>query len=258
MTEDEAFIRAVVDSPGDDLPRLVYADWLDERGDPRGAYLRAEAEWAQPWRRGERPILSNKLRAMAKSLDATWVARVTRPPMGVCADHVGFTESGALLSPKELDRLERRVEVTFPTELRAFLLNWNGGVPGANRFPHPLLPNFECELQPWFSVGPSPNCKAEHDLAYRIIGNRESRSRTRQNIAPLCAADGGYYEYISIGVRGKARNRVWHDLCEALSEFAPAPVVVARSLSEFLALLTRAPEEPPPVKKTKRPRAKRR
>jgi uncharacterized protein (TIGR02996 family) len=39
MTEDEAFIRAVVDRPGDDTARLVYADWLDERSDPRGAYL---------------------------------------------------------------------------------------------------------------------------------------------------------------------------------------------------------------------------
>ena len=32
MSEDEAFIRTIVDTPGDDLPRLVYADWLDERG----------------------------------------------------------------------------------------------------------------------------------------------------------------------------------------------------------------------------------
>src|SRR5262249_19542994 len=27
VSEDEAFIRAVVDGPGDDTPRLVYADW---------------------------------------------------------------------------------------------------------------------------------------------------------------------------------------------------------------------------------------
>ena len=48
MTEDEAFVRAVVDGPGDDTPRLVYADWLDDRNDPRCAYLRAEAEWFAP------------------------------------------------------------------------------------------------------------------------------------------------------------------------------------------------------------------
>jgi uncharacterized protein (TIGR02996 family) len=34
--DDEAFIRAIVDSPGDDTQRLVYADWLDERDDQWG------------------------------------------------------------------------------------------------------------------------------------------------------------------------------------------------------------------------------
>ncbi len=42
MIDEETFIRAVVDRPGDDTPRLMYADWLDDRADPRGAYLRAE------------------------------------------------------------------------------------------------------------------------------------------------------------------------------------------------------------------------
>jgi uncharacterized protein (TIGR02996 family) len=37
MTDDEAFIRAIVDAPGDEAPRLVYADWLDERGVGRSA-----------------------------------------------------------------------------------------------------------------------------------------------------------------------------------------------------------------------------
>lgn len=37
---DEAFLRAIQDQPGDPLPRLAYADWLEERDDPRGEYLR--------------------------------------------------------------------------------------------------------------------------------------------------------------------------------------------------------------------------
>src|SRR5436309_2054552 len=94
MTEDEAFIRAVVDGPGDDTPRLVYADWLDDRADPRGTYLRAEAEWAKPWRSGERPADSPELRELARGLDPVWVARVSRPPLGVCCDHVRFERTG--------------------------------------------------------------------------------------------------------------------------------------------------------------------
>jgi uncharacterized protein (TIGR02996 family) len=60
--DDDAFIRTIVDHPGHDLPRLVYADWLDDRNDPRGPFLRAEVEWAQPWksRCGNRTVTSRE------------------------------------------------------------------------------------------------------------------------------------------------------------------------------------------------------
>jgi uncharacterized protein (TIGR02996 family) len=38
--EEAAFLRAIADDPADDTNRLVYADWLEERGDPRGEYIR--------------------------------------------------------------------------------------------------------------------------------------------------------------------------------------------------------------------------
>jgi uncharacterized protein (TIGR02996 family) len=45
MTPDEeAFLRAICEHPDDDLPRLIYADWLDERGDPRGEFTRVQIE----------------------------------------------------------------------------------------------------------------------------------------------------------------------------------------------------------------------
>jgi uncharacterized protein (TIGR02996 family) len=47
MTPDEAFLQAVVESPDDDAPRLVYADWLEERGDPRGEFIRVQCRLAR-------------------------------------------------------------------------------------------------------------------------------------------------------------------------------------------------------------------
>ena len=96
MTEDEAFIRAVVDNPGEDTPRGAYADWLDEHDDPRGPYLRAEFEWAMPWRNGERPTDNLALRERAARLDPMWVARISRPPMGVCCEHIRFEGGGQI------------------------------------------------------------------------------------------------------------------------------------------------------------------
>jgi uncharacterized protein (TIGR02996 family) len=37
VTDRDALLRAICETPGDDAPRLVYADWLDEHGDPRQA-----------------------------------------------------------------------------------------------------------------------------------------------------------------------------------------------------------------------------
>src|SRR3954471_11402384 len=44
---DAAFLAAIRDRPDDDLPRLVYADYLDERGDPRGEFIRLQIERAR-------------------------------------------------------------------------------------------------------------------------------------------------------------------------------------------------------------------
>jgi uncharacterized protein (TIGR02996 family) len=133
VNEDEAFIRAIVDNPGDDLPRLVYADWLDDRDDPRGPYLRAEHEWAKPWRAGERPRENAELHKLAANLDPVWVARVSRPPMGVCLTHIGITRSKevrgvtALVTRDELASFEQDLNIKLPAEYAAFLLNQNGG-----------------------------------------------------------------------------------------------------------------------------------
>jgi len=48
----EAFIRRIAEAPDDDTPRLVYADWLDEHGDPdRAEFIRVQCELAKrPYR----------------------------------------------------------------------------------------------------------------------------------------------------------------------------------------------------------------
>jgi uncharacterized protein (TIGR02996 family) len=52
MREEEGFLRAIAAAPMDDLPRLVYADWLEERGDPRSIYLRLATQAAGQIRNG--------------------------------------------------------------------------------------------------------------------------------------------------------------------------------------------------------------
>ena len=44
MSDERAFLTAILERPDDDARKLVYADWLEERNDPRGEYLRGMME----------------------------------------------------------------------------------------------------------------------------------------------------------------------------------------------------------------------
>ena len=43
-----AFIHSIREAPDDDAPRLVYADWLEDNGDPqRAEFIRVQCELAR-------------------------------------------------------------------------------------------------------------------------------------------------------------------------------------------------------------------
>jgi len=48
MSDHDSFLQAILAHPDDDHLRLVYADWLEERADPRGEFIRVQMELAQP------------------------------------------------------------------------------------------------------------------------------------------------------------------------------------------------------------------
>lgn len=50
LSEREAFVRAIIAAPDDDLPRLVFADWLDEHGEGELAeFIRVQCRLAHPF-----------------------------------------------------------------------------------------------------------------------------------------------------------------------------------------------------------------
>jgi uncharacterized protein (TIGR02996 family) len=44
MSHEEAFLRDILANPDDDTPRLVFADWLEERENPHGDFIRTELQ----------------------------------------------------------------------------------------------------------------------------------------------------------------------------------------------------------------------
>src|SRR4051794_15905977 len=75
MSEDEPFLRAILADPDDRVSRLVYADWLDERADPRAEYLRLEARVREtPPGHADLSGLRRRLRELQAQLPSWWVA----------------------------------------------------------------------------------------------------------------------------------------------------------------------------------------
>ena len=86
MTDDAAFVRAILAAPADDTLRLIYADFLQERDDPRADYLRLDVALAAG-RSAEAAALAAELCAEAADIDPAWVAAVTRGPIRPCDDN---------------------------------------------------------------------------------------------------------------------------------------------------------------------------
>ncbi len=83
MHDDSGFLRALQADPDDDVTRSAYADWLEEQGDPRGEFLRAELDLAAlqkigPSTRRRQAPLQARLRQLRPDIPAEWLARVER------------------------------------------------------------------------------------------------------------------------------------------------------------------------------------
>jgi uncharacterized protein (TIGR02996 family) len=239
VTDDEAFIRRIVDSPGDDLPRLVYADWLDERGDPRAAYLRAEVKWAAE----KSAIGGTRLQEAAKELDALWAARVTRPPIGVCCDQTRFREVGPTLSLAAVREAERQLRIHFPIQFVAFLLNQNGGVPSACRIAGLNGELEPAELTRFLSVLPN-HLKASSLRRIRLASWQTPHHVVRQYLTigevthdrPDCV--------LMLGLSGSDSGRVFFHFGPPEPRFDPSDLDELNT--DFASLLARLTESDDP------------
>lgn len=74
MSDEAGFIKAMAANPTDTLIPLVYADWFDERDDPRGRLLRVWVDlswWASHSGHGFRGLL-DEYRRLLRAADPDW------------------------------------------------------------------------------------------------------------------------------------------------------------------------------------------
>jgi uncharacterized protein (TIGR02996 family) len=100
------FLRAILDDYESDVPRLIYADWLEERGDPRAEFIRVQCELAQLTKRETKQILSRN-----------WNFSFSAKPQNLSQ---GEVERKSFLESKERE-LETRCRSSWLTGLRGLL-----------------------------------------------------------------------------------------------------------------------------------------
>src|SRR5687768_10033871 len=102
---DAAFLQDIVEHAGDDAPRLIYADWLEEHGDPdRAELIRLQCRRAQL---ADNDALAGPLAAQEAKLlsqhGQRWRAALPALPGITWGDFSrGFVEAARAESPEAL------------------------------------------------------------------------------------------------------------------------------------------------------------
>src|SRR5262245_42219655 len=81
MSDGPALLASCVEDPEDDVPRLVYADWLEEQGQSeRAEFIRAQIQLARdPDDSPERRALAFRARELLDQHEEEWIPR--SPPL---------------------------------------------------------------------------------------------------------------------------------------------------------------------------------
>ena len=89
----EPFLATLLDDPTSNAPRLVYADWLEEQGDPRAEFIRVQVEHAgMPETDSNREALSDRQSALLNVHGEAWRAELPEWARDGCEFVRGFVE----------------------------------------------------------------------------------------------------------------------------------------------------------------------
>jgi carbon storage regulator CsrA len=120
--EEMAFLQAILEEPDDEGLRLIFADWLEERGDTRGDFIHIQCQLARlrPGDDGREDLEERERVLWAEHADA-WRAYLP-PVLRWAAFERGFVETAHLSVEEFLDNAEaifaaapvRRLRVARP------------------------------------------------------------------------------------------------------------------------------------------------
>jgi uncharacterized protein (TIGR02996 family) len=76
--DDAAFLEQVLQDPDADEPRLIYADWLDDMGSPRGEFIRIQCELAATAPKDQPHSLKLRENELLRENEKRWAGPVSQ------------------------------------------------------------------------------------------------------------------------------------------------------------------------------------
>jgi uncharacterized protein (TIGR02996 family) len=101
-------LRDCKENPDDDAPRLILADWLEERDDPRGTFLRLQVRaFRLPPRDPQRAALTAQAKALRQEHQAAWLGPLAQRSRKVAHERglLSLEVPGQTLTGKAWDQL---------------------------------------------------------------------------------------------------------------------------------------------------------
>jgi uncharacterized protein (TIGR02996 family) len=113
--ENRALLAAIREAPSDDAPRLVYADWLDDHGDPaRAEFIRVQCELARLPGEERRAELERRERELLLANRKAWLGPLDRVlQYSHCTFRRGFPED-LTLRPKVMVEMAEAFDARVP------------------------------------------------------------------------------------------------------------------------------------------------
>jgi uncharacterized protein (TIGR02996 family) len=139
MSDDRArgFLEDIIAHPDDDAPRLIYADWLEERGDPRGAFIRMQVELARaPLDDPRRPEWEFRVHDLLEDHEEEWLGPVGERVVG-WQFRRGFVDAVEMSLRDFLEHGEELTRLTPLRHLRPGVAYTTYPGQGAARIPQP-------------------------------------------------------------------------------------------------------------------------
>jgi uncharacterized protein (TIGR02996 family) len=120
MTHQDAFLQAILENPDDDTPRLIYADYLDEHGDPdRAEFIRVQVALATlPPDDSRRGQLGDRERQLLVEHREEWLGPL-RPLLSGRAFRRGFLDAITVPAATYL----RHATIPHPATVRRILID---------------------------------------------------------------------------------------------------------------------------------------